>query len=472
MRKMELTFVALLLPLDALALFCAAVTAYALRFSKPFVSVRPILTDIPFAEYLTTAGLFIAIWMLIFALAGLYSLRRRPAWSEFGRLIVSCTAGIMVVIATVFFGREFTTSRFVVLAVWGLAIFYVTLFRMVLRASRHAMLKSGRGHKYVAVVGSGRAAQELVKLYRDQPIMGFTVVKTYKQWGEAAKRDVLALQRRRRLDGIVLADPDATKEQELDLIALTEERHLEFRYLADLFAGAFKRVEVSTTGGIPIIEVKRTPLDGWGRIAKRLFDMCVSFVLILLTLPIMVVTAIAIKLTSRGPILFSRLENNSPVQRVGEHGRPFRYFKFRSMYHNVHSQRYTALAHLDTRKGPLVKIKNDPRVTPVGRFIRTWSIDELPEFFLVFFGRMSLVGPRPHLPEEVANYEPHQRRVLAIKPGITGLAQISGRSDLSFDDEVALDTWYIEHWSPWLDLWILLKTPMAVLTHRGVEQGA
>lgn len=157
---------------------------------------------------------------------------------------------------------------------------------------------------------------------------------------------------------------------------------------------------------------------------------------------------------------------------MGEHGRPFRYFKFRSMYHNVHSQRYTALAHLDTRKGPLVKIKNDPRVTPVGRFIRTWSIDELPEFFLVFFGRMSLVGPRPHLPEEVANYEPHQRRVLAIKPGITGLAQISGRSDLSFDDEVNLDLWYIEHWSLWRDLWILFRTPMAILTHRGVEQGA
>lgn len=472
MRKTELTFTALLIPLDALALLCAAVAAYALRFSKPFVSVRPILTDIPFADYFATSCIFIGVWMLIFALAGLYALRRRPAWDEFGRLIVSCTAGIMVVISSVFFGREFTTSRFVVLAVWGLAIFFVTLFRMLLRAVRHTMLKNGRGHKLIAIVGSGRAAQELAKLYRERPIIGFTVVKTYKEWTEAARRDVLALQKRGKLDGLVLADPDATKEQELDLIALTEQHHLEFRYLADLFAGAFKRVEISTAGGVPVIEVKRTPLDGWGRIAKRLFDLVVSGILIILTSPIMIVTAIAIKLTSRGPILFSRLENGSPVKRVGEHGRPFRYFKFRSMYHNVHSQRYTALAHLDTRKGPLVKIKNDPRVTPVGRFIRTWSIDELPEFFLVFFGRMSLVGPRPHLPEEVANYEPHQRRVLAIKPGITGLAQISGRSDLSFDDEVNLDLWYIEHWSLWRDLWILFRTPMAILTHRGVEQGA
>ncbi|HPF95561.1 MAG TPA: sugar transferase, partial [bacterium] len=119
------------------------------------------------------------------------------------------------------------------------------------------------------------------------------------------------------------------------------------------------------------------------------------------------------------------------------------------------------------KKGPVPKIANDPRVTTVGRIIRRWSIDELPQFFNVLKGDLSLVGPRPHLPREVANYEPHHRRVLAIKPGITGLAQISGRSDLSFDDEVSLDTWYIEHWSPALDIYILLKTPLAVFKGSG-----
>jgi lipopolysaccharide/colanic/teichoic acid biosynthesis glycosyltransferase len=119
------------------------------------------------------------------------------------------------------------------------------------------------------------------------------------------------------------------------------------------------------------------------------------------------------------------------------------------------------------KEGPVYKIADDPRVTPVGHFIRRWSIDELPQFINVFKGDMSLVGPRPHQPREVANYLPHHRRVLAIKPGITGLAQISGRSDLDFEDEVRLDAWYIENWSPALDLYILIKTPMAVINKKG-----
>ena len=141
------------------------------------------------------------------------------------------------------------------------------------------------------------------------------------------------------------------------------------------------------------------------------------------------------------------------------------------MYHDVHSLRYTdEYKEKNTREeGPLVKIKDDPRITKVGKFIRRFSIDELPEFFLVFIGRMSLVGPRPHLPEEVSGYKKHHKKVLTIKPGITGMAQISGRSDLNFEDEVRLDSYYIENWSIWLDLYILLKTPWAVLKKRKTE---
>jgi lipopolysaccharide/colanic/teichoic acid biosynthesis glycosyltransferase len=123
--------------------------------------------------------------------------------------------------------------------------------------------------------------------------------------------------------------------------------------------------------------------------------------------------------------------------------------------------------HEAAREGPLMKIKDDPRVTPLGKFLRAMSLDEIPEFFLVLKGDMSLVGPRPHMPEEVKLYKPHHRRVLSIKPGVTGMAQISGRADLDFEDEVRIDTWYIEHWSPALDLWILLKTPFVVLSRKG-----
>jgi lipopolysaccharide/colanic/teichoic acid biosynthesis glycosyltransferase len=160
--------------------------------------------------------------------------------------------------------------------------------------------------------------------------------------------------------------------------------------------------------------------------------------------------------------------------RVGQNGGTFHYFKFRTMVKNAHSFRSDpefAKKYKNLRsEGPLFKIENDPRVTGVGRFLRRYSLDELPEFFLVFLGRMSLVGPRPHLPEEVENYMPHQKKSLTIKPGITGLAQISGRSDLDFNEEISLDNYYIEHWSPMLDLYILLKTPLVVLSRKGVKK--
>ena len=166
----------------------------------------------------------------------------------------------------------------------------------------------------------------------------------------------------------------------------------------------------------------------------------------------------------------AREDEGKKTYRVGIKGNPFHYFKFRSMQHKTHSLRYTKLKDQDLRKGtPMTKIKDDPRITRVGKAIRRYSIDELPELFLVFLGRMSLVGPRPHLPEEVAKYKKHHKKVLTIKPGITGMAQVSGRSDLNFEDEVQLDSFYIENWSFRLDLQILLRTFSAVLKNRSAE---
>jgi len=249
-----------------------------------------------------------------------------------------------------------------------------------------------------------------------------------------------------------------------------DEHHLAFRYAADLLGTKVLKTEVSEVAGIPLVEVKRTPLDGWGRIIKRIFDIVFSGLLIIAFSPVMLIAALMIKLDSRGPVFFSRRDDGSFLYRVGQGGKPFKYFKFRSMIEHCDSMRYKELADRNLRDdGPLVKIKDDPRVTRVGKFIRRFSIDELSEFFLVFRGDMSLVGPRPHLPEEVAKYEHHHKKLLTIKPGITGLAQISGRSDLSFEDEVKLDTYYIENWTMMLDFSILLRTPLAVFRHRSAE---
>lgn len=471
-RRLDLTFTALLLPLDMLALLAAAASAYLLRFSRFVTEVRPILQDVPFKEYISAASLFILIWIVLFALAGLYSTSPRRAWNEFGRIILACGSGTMLVIATVFFRRELTTSRFIVLAVFAFSVLYVWIARLVLRVVRHALLRFRIGHRLFVVIGESDAARTAIDAYRTRPILGITVLKGFRTWNDETRNAILKLKERGGLDGILLAEPDLEKTKALDLIAFAEEEHLAFTYLADLFAARFTNISVVTDTGLPIIEVKRTPLDGWGRIAKRAFDIVGSAILIVLTSPIVLLAALALIIEDGLPVIFQNV-------RVGERGDRFRLYKLRSMWRkfSIGPQFRDVGANLELERelirkrsiktGPVYKIADDPRVTPVGRFIRRWSIDELPQFWNVLKGDMSLVGPRPHQPREVEHYAPHHRRVLAIRPGITGMAQISGRSDLSFDDEARLDTWYIENWSPLLDLYIILKTPFVVLNRKG-----
>jgi exopolysaccharide biosynthesis polyprenyl glycosylphosphotransferase len=276
-----------------------------------------------------------------------------------------------------------------------------------------------------------------------------------------------------RVDEILLGDPDMRKEDALDLIAFAEERHLGFSYLADVFAASFTNIHVGYDTGVPVISVQRTRLDGWGRIFKRAFDVVVSGLLLVLTSPVLLLSILVLAIEDGFPVIFRN-------ERVGEHGRGFDVLKLRSMwrkfsigkqFRDAEAENLKLEAELiksnSIKEGPVYKIDQDPRITRFGRFIRRWSIDELPQFWNVLRGDMSLVGPRPHQPREVAKYDAHHRRVFAIRPGITGLAQISGRSDLSFEDEIRLDTWYIENWSPLLDLYILLKTPFAVLDRKG-----
>ena len=474
MRRIDLTFSALQLPIDFFALLGAAITAYTLRFSKTFIDLYPILQDIPFSQYLATAMLFATAWLLFFAIAGLYTTRPRKAWNELGRIILACTTGMMLVIATVFFRREVTASRFLVLAVWGLSIVYVLSARLILRAIRHELLRAKIGHQRIALIGKSKTAKTLVDLYQQRPILGITVIKTIPLWNESTSRELEQLKQQGQLDGILMADPEIHRDQAVEIITFAEEHHLTFRYLADTFAATFTNIEVSTTGGVPIIEVKRTPLDGWGRIAKRALDIIFSFFLLILVSPILLLFSLALLIEDGLPVIFQNT-------RVGEGAKPFKLYKLRSMwcrfcigpqFKQDEEERLRIEKELIKQKsikeGPVYKIAKDPRITPIGHFIRRWSIDELPQLWNVFIGDMSFVGPRPHQPREVEQYRPSHRRVLAIKPGITGLAQISGRSDLEFEDEVRLDLWYIENWSLSLDFYILAKTPFAVLQRKGV----
>ncbi len=471
-KRIDLTFTALLVPLDILALTGAAISAYSLRFSQAVTESLPILQEVPFAQYMSNAEVFVGVWILLFALAGLYSTTRRRAWSELGRLIVACGAGTMIVIATVFFRREIPVSRFIVLAVFAFSVIYALLGRLLLRVARHALLRAHVGHRLFVVVGNSKIAQDVIDTYQTNPIIGITVLQQFNTWSETTRRAIKKLKAANGLDGILLADPDLAKEQALDLIAFSEEENLSFSYLADLFAATFTNIKVSTETGVPIIEVQRTPLDGWGRIAKRAFDIIGASLLLLITSPLSLFSMLVIAIEDGFPLIFQN-------ERVGERGQLFHTYKLRTMWKkfSIGPQFGDTKENLALEKklikeksikaGPVYKIADDPRIMPSGNFLRRWSIDELPQFWNVLIGDMSLVGPRPHQPREVQKYLPSQRRVLAVRPGITGMAQISGRSDLNFDEEIRLDTWYIENWSLALDLYIVLKTPFVVLQRKG-----
>jgi exopolysaccharide biosynthesis polyprenyl glycosylphosphotransferase len=468
MKRSELTFTLLLIPVDFFALISSAMVAFSLRFNPVFVSIRPIVFNLTLEKYIQAAAPMALVFLVVFALAGLYSTRRTAPTNEFVRVVLAVSTSMAVVLAISFFSRVLFESRFIALAAWALAIIFVVIARLVIHALQRSLLRYGIGVHRVAIIGETPTSETLVREFKQHKNFGFNVVEHFKKFDDDAAQRLREMERKDKLDEILLADPEAPREQTLKLIAFTDQEHLGFRFSADLFAAAVGRSVIQTISGIPIIEVRKTPLDGWGAIYKRTFDIIASTILIVLTSPIWLITTVAIKLDTRGPIFFSKLDDGSPACRMGQSGKPFRYFKFRSMAPQTHSMRYKELSELDTRKGtPMVKIKNDPRVTKVGKFIRKFSIDELPELLLVFVGRMSLVGPRPHLPEEVDKYRPEQRKVMTIKPGITGMAQISGRADLDFDDEVRLDTYYIEHWNPWLDFYILLKTPMVVIFKKG-----
>lgn len=468
MKKSDLLYSVVLLPLDFAMVVLAGLSAYYLRFSSISTDIRPVIFNLPLGEYVSILLVLAAVWLVIFAFTGLYNLRELGSLKgELRKVILGCSLGLVAVVISIFFYRELFSSRFIVLAGWILSMLYVGFGHVVVSLVRRLMFKYGVGIHNVVIIGDSQTSDRLVKEFSRRSALGYLVVKRLADFSAESARELEEFLAVRAVDEVLQADPNLSKSDRLRLYDFADEHHLIFKYAADLLETKVLRVEVDELAGIPIVEVKKTPLDGWGRVAKRAVDIIGSLLLIILTSPIMLLTMLAIKLDSKGPIFFSRLDDDSPLFRVGQGGKPFRYLKFRSMLPHTDSQRYGELAERNLRTdGPMVKIKDDPRITRVGAFIRRFSIDELPELFLVLIGSMSLVGPRPHLPEEVAKYESRHKKVMTIKPGITGLAQISGRSDLSFDEEVRLDVYYIENWSLISDIIILLKTPLAVLRPR------
>ncbi len=455
MKKTELIFTALLVPLDFLMIILAGIVAYFLRFSSFFQEIRAVIFNLPFEYYLKILTLVALSWIVIFAFSGLYAVNaRRKFIDELYKIFLACSSGMMLIFTVIFIKRELFDSRFIILAGWILSIIFVFLGRLTVRKIQRIFFKKGIGAHNLIIIGEDKTTENIVKLFKENPEWGYRVI----DWVKDYKKDwnkLLQLVKENRIDEILQCEDRG--EEALELVIFCNEHHIVYKYIPTLFETQATNIEINYLGGFPIIELKKTPLDGWKKILKRIFDIVGSILAIIVFSPIMLLVAIAIKLDSKGPIFFG-------YQRIGQHGKPFFYFKFRSMIDGAHKMRYDPQFRkkvYDTRgwnkENPMIKYKNDPRVTRVGKILRRTSLDELPEFFNVLIGKMSLVGPRPHEPEEVAKYKREFKKLLTIKPGITGLSQISGRSDLNFSEEARLDIYYIENWKLKLDLYILFK---------------
>lgn len=460
MKRSELLFSAILVPVDYVMIVVAGLLAYELRFASGVTELRPVLYALPMREFFPILLVVGVLWLMVFALSGLYFMRgTRRFVDELTRIFFACSTGVMLLIIIIFFQRELFSSRFIVLSGWVLAIFTVSFGRSLVRSIQRGLFRKGVGLHSVVIIGQDKTTTDVVRHIYQHASLGYRITARYENFTPELLADLEEKLATAPYEEILQADAGLSKEQTLLLIDFAANHHLTFRYAADLFNSQAAKVQVNTLAGIPFLEIVRTPLDGWGKILKRFFDTIVAALLLIVLSPVFLILALLIRLDSEGGA-FVRL------RRVGEKDRPFDLFKFRSMVKNAHGMKPSLTAYNERPDGPLFKMKNDPRITRIGAFLRKTSLDELPQLWNVLRGQMSLVGPRPHEPEEVARYEKRHRRLLTLKPGITGLAQISGRSDLNFEEEFRLDMSYIEQWSMRLDLAIILKTPWVVLTMR------
>jgi len=457
MRRFALFFLFIRLPLDYFAVAAAGIVAYNLRFGAlaDWLSAQEL---IPWNRYVLLVLFLALLWIVAFVGAGLYRSRRLRAVEEYWRVFMASSAAIMAVVILIFLRREFFASRFIVLAAWGLSVAFVVSERLIVRIVELILLSKGYGLRQVAVIGSGPALAALVSATEREAGLAMKVVARFPRFDSRTEAELRRI-RRKGLDELIVLDTDMGDAEAKRILRFVDETQLALRYSADLFAARRVSLEFVSIGGVPLVEIKHTPLEGWGRIYKRVFDIVCAALLAVVLTPLMSVVAVAVWLETGSPVFFRQ-------RRIGEREETFSFVKFRSMFRGAEKE-WAKLSKRSERPGPVPKIKNDPRVTKVGRFIRRWSLDELPQLWNVIKGDMSLVGPRPHLPEEVAKYAPEEKKLLEVKPGLTGLAQISGRADIAFADEARLDLWYIEHWSPLLDLAILFRTPIVVLGKKG-----
>jgi exopolysaccharide biosynthesis polyprenyl glycosylphosphotransferase len=340
--------------------------------------------------------------------------------------------------------------------------------RIVMRMVQTRAYRAGIGAERVIVVGNNTLARMLMQMLAQRPELGCQVLgfvddnpgRDFGRFRALGTMDHLpTLTTELQADRVIVALPAARHQEIMQVLDQCQENGVGLSLVPDLFELRLSHVSMDTVAGIPLLELREARIGLGNLFVKRALDIALSTIGLVGLLPVLSLLALAIKLDSAGPVFYAQT-------RLGKDGNPFQCLKFRSMQEGA-DQQQADLEHLNEAQGPIFKMRDDPRLTRVGRFLRRMSLDEVPQLLNVLRGEMSLVGPRPPLPSEVERYEEWHHRRLEVVPGITGLWQVSGRSELSFDEMVMLDIYYIENWSLTLDIQIIARTLPTVLAARG-----
>lgn len=459
---------------DALALVAAFVSAYILRVTYSNV---PVANPVSARTYLIILVSILPLWLIIFAFIGLYNRSiYEKRFTELGRLFVGTIVGSLLIVGFDYFSNDVIfPAKLVPVYGMGLTFVFLVLFRTVARIVRRNLFGYNIGISNVLLVGNTIASEELVKWLADPKVSGYRVVGIVGSQKHVPKikhyetlTSAINHLKAENIHSIMQTELFADTNRNDEVLTFAQNNHIAYRFIpgnSKLFVGNID-VELFQSS-IPMIAVHQTALIGWGRIAKRIFDIIVSAIALIILSPLLLLISLIIFIFDPGPIFFRQ-------DRVTRYNKTFRIFKFRT-----HKRKYSGMSPEEAfekmGKPELAvkyrkngdKLNYDPRVTSIGRILRKTSLDELPQLFNVLRGDISLVGPRAIVPEEI-NQAQAKHQIVSVKSGITGFAQISGRKDIPPDERRKLDLYYVQNWSFWLDITILIKTVRVVFGGRGI----
>jgi len=424
------------------------------------------------SAYVPFALLFTGLMLIASRMDQVYQKWPGRQWLDQVYRIINATAkSTVVMLAVTFVLQPLEYSRLLLVEAGIIAVVLMGTSRAIQNVIIGQLHARGIGVHRAIIVGAGEMGRTVMRTVVARPGLGYHIVGFVDDNPEKGNsnigrfqglgpiRELPDLIEKENVDEVIITLPWMYHRKIMGVVRACERRNVSAHIVPDLFQMSLSRVDVDDLGGVPLVGVREVGFGQKVRAIKRVVDVAVAALGLTLGAPLLGLMAMAIRLDSPGPVIFRQT-------RVGANGKRFEMYKFRSMYEGA-EKKLEELRDLSEVDGPIFKMKDDPRVTPVGRVLRRTSLDELPQLWNVLRGDMSLVGPRPPLPCEVGEYMEWHKKRLEVRPGVTGLWQVSGRSLLSFDEQCLLDIYYIENWSLWLDFQIMLRTVPEVIFGNG-----